>query len=309
MVIVTLIFVLLYAAAFTGKFDPLKDNTMLLRLEPSAEVNANWKVKARLDSAAQLNKDTTDSSVKLQRIWAEGNYKNLNVQLGKFPDASGYDKSMMFNNQMSGAAVTVGNKLKATVTAGRIDLGGDSQYKNLKPFGADDAAANLQSLVLGYTTGKLSGTAAYYHESSDVFKDAHHTYLAYSKTGTEDNAGIWEAAGSYRFDKNVALSGAYAENTKADYYQKAGMVQLDYKASNKANVGSWGAYIAYRHLGGNAVIDPNVDGVGNNQKGWEVGTQYTLFKNVQAKAIYFKGKDLSTDKDASKLFGRVEFFF
>lgn len=34
MVILTLIFVLLYAAAFTGKFDPLKDNTLLLKLEP-----------------------------------------------------------------------------------------------------------------------------------------------------------------------------------------------------------------------------------------------------------------------------------
>ncbi len=34
MVILMLIFVLLYAAAFTGKLDPLKDNTMLIRLEP-----------------------------------------------------------------------------------------------------------------------------------------------------------------------------------------------------------------------------------------------------------------------------------
>ena len=34
MVILTLIFVLLYAAAFTGKFDPLKDNIILLHLEP-----------------------------------------------------------------------------------------------------------------------------------------------------------------------------------------------------------------------------------------------------------------------------------
>jgi len=34
MVVITLIFVLLYAAAFTGKLDPLKDNTMLLRLDP-----------------------------------------------------------------------------------------------------------------------------------------------------------------------------------------------------------------------------------------------------------------------------------
>lgn len=34
MVILTLTFVLLYAAAFTGKFDPLEANTTLLRLEP-----------------------------------------------------------------------------------------------------------------------------------------------------------------------------------------------------------------------------------------------------------------------------------
>lgn len=34
MVILTLVFVLLYAVAFTGKLDPLKDNTMLIRLEP-----------------------------------------------------------------------------------------------------------------------------------------------------------------------------------------------------------------------------------------------------------------------------------
>lgn len=34
MVVLTVVFVLLYAAAFTGKFDPLKDNTMLLHLEP-----------------------------------------------------------------------------------------------------------------------------------------------------------------------------------------------------------------------------------------------------------------------------------
>lgn len=34
MVILTFIFVLLYAAAFTGKLDPLKDNAMLLRFEP-----------------------------------------------------------------------------------------------------------------------------------------------------------------------------------------------------------------------------------------------------------------------------------
>ena len=87
------------------------------------------------------------------------------------------------------------------------------------------------------------------------------------------------------------------------------MGQLDYKGSNKANVGSWGAYVAYRHIGQYASIDPNTDGVTANAKGWEIGTQYTLFKNIQAKAIYFNGSQLANGKDASKLFGRVEFFF
>jgi len=34
MVLLTLLFVFLYAAAFSGNLDPLKDNTMLLRFEP-----------------------------------------------------------------------------------------------------------------------------------------------------------------------------------------------------------------------------------------------------------------------------------
>ncbi|MSV25674.1 S-layer protein [Selenomonas sp. WCA-380-WT-3B 3/] len=286
---------------------------LLLRLEPTAEVNANWQVKARLDASTNMESDSAFSGdsdkVKLQRIWAQGNYKNFQTKLGKFPDGTAYDNSMMLNNQMSGAEVTVGNQLKATLRAGRIDLNSDSQYKNLHAFGVDDDAANLQSIALTYQLGKAVGTAAYYHADSDVFKNANHQYLKFNNNADEDEMSTWEVAGKYRFDKNVALGGAYAENTKADSYEKAGFVQLDYKGAQKANKGTWGAYVAYRHQGAGVVIDPNVDGVGYNQKGWEVGTSYTLFKNTVASAKYFNGKDLHNDKDASKLFGRVEFFF
>ena len=267
-----------------------------LRLEPSAEVNANWHVKARLDANNDMAKDTTDN-VKLARIWAQGDYDNFQVQLGKYPHATAYDSYLMFNDQMSGAKVTFGNKLKTSVEAGRLNLKDDARY------GADEAA-DLQGVTFNYGLGKANGTAAYYHMQADAFKT---TY--YSKKGTDENADIWEVAGTYKFDKNVSLLGAYAENTKADAYEKAGVAQLNYKGAQKANKGSWGAYVAYRHQGGNVAIGCVNDGVGFNQKGWEFGTQYTLMKNVQAKAIYFDGKDLENDKDASKLFGRVEFFF
>ena len=295
-----------------GSTPKANDDELLLRLEPSAEVNSNWHVKARLDSSTDLALDATDpnsnhgtkqnTNVVLQRIWAQGDYKNFSVQLGKFPDVTNYDKALMLNDQMSGAAVTFGNKLQATIAAGRIDIAGDTKM-GVASVG-DDTAANLQSIVLNYSRGKATGTAAYYHASSSNFKTA-----TYSKSAKEDSFGAWEAAGGYRFNKNVMLSGAYIDNTKADSFNKSWMGQLDYKGSNKANVGSWGAYVAYRNIGKYASIDPIVDGVLNNTKGWELGTQYTLFKNVQAKAIYFKGTQLDNGKDASKLFGRVEFFF
>ncbi len=293
-----------------GTTSKTNNDEMLLRLEPSAEVNSNWHVKARLDAGTNMKSDsafdnsgTNSDQVKLQRIWAQGDYKNFSVQLGKFPDVTNYDKALMLNDQMSGAAVTFGNKLQATVMAGRIDITKDTGL-GIAANGDDDAA-NLQSLALTYNLGKATGTAAYYHMNTANFK----TTADYSKNAAEDTFGAWEVAGNYRFSKNVALGGAYIDNNKADAYNKSGMVQLDYKGASKANVGSWGAYVAYRHIGKYASIDPNTDGVQNNTKGWEIGTQYTLFKNVQAKAIYFKGKQLDTDKDASKLFGRVEFFF
>ena len=305
--------------AVDGKKTKVNDDELLLRLEPSAEINSNWHVKARIDASTDLALDsdtkgrpdhgsTQNANAKLKRVWAQGDYKNFQVKLGKFGVATNYDNSLMLNDQASGAAVTVGNKLKATVFAGRIDLAGDSTLDTALDTGLglanNDAAANLQSVALSYKAGNLAGTAAYYNATSDEFKKAN-----YAKSGKEDTFGAWEVAGSYKFGKDVALGGAYIKNEKADYYNKAGMVQLDYKGAQKANKGTWGAYVAYRHVGKFAVIDANTDDAQLNSKGWAVGGNYTLFKNTVANVKYFNGEDLNTKKDVSKLFGRVEFFF
>ena len=286
---------------------------LLLRLEPTAEVNANWHVKARIDAKTYMDKDNggdkSDDTAKLKRVWAQGDYKNFQTKLGKFGVATAYDKSLMLNDEASGAAVTFGNKLKASAFAGRLNLKGDSTLDDAGVNYGVDQAANFQSLALTYGLGKASGTAAYYNATSDAFKDTASKKVGYSKDGKEDTFGAWEVAGSYRFDKNVALGGAYIKNEKADSYNKAGMVQLDYKGAQKANKGTWGAYVAYRHIGEFAVLDANQDDALLNTKGWAVGANYTLFKNTVANIKYFNGKDLQSDKDAEKLFGRVEFFF
>ena len=287
-----------------------KKNTDQLnfRLEPSAEVNNNWHVKARIDAFMNPSKDET-SDLTVKRVWAQGDYKNFQVKLGKMPFFSTETAGMLFDDQFSGAQVTFGKNLKATLEAGRWDLNSANTQSNLHDAAGktDDDAANYQGIALNGTAGKLYGGAAYRHFNSNVFKQT---------TGFEkntDEANIWSVGAGYTFDKNWNLYGAYAKNEKAESDATAHNIQLNYKGAQKANKGSWGAYTAYRYMGQNVAFAPTYEtflsaGV-NNVKGWEVGTEYVPFTNVTAAAYYFNGKKLDNNNDAELLFGRVNFWF
>ena len=289
-----------------------------LRLEPQAEINEHWSANARLDADTYVNNDAGRNNsdlVKLKRVYAQGDYKNFQVKVGKISAQTFYDNMMMFADEFSGAEVTFGNKLKTRVRAGRMNLAAFGAYATASGVGAgqDGSVAGLQSIAFNYKVKSFEGVAALYHFKAGAFKDNGATAVRnyrYSNSGNEEHALIWELVGAYRFDKNWRLLGAYAQNTKADFYNKAGIAQLEYKGSTPQNVGSWGAYLAYRHLGGNVALDTLPDGCGLNEKGWEVGAKATLARNIQAQAIYFfGGKRLATDRDVSKLFGRLEYWF
>ena len=287
------------------------DDELLFRLEPSAEVNNNWHVNARLDASTNMSKDGTDSTtsedsnVSLKRIWADGQYGNTNIKLGKLPIQ--IDSDLLFDDEISGASITTGKDLKLTLQAGRWDMNGDTNNESINKTTADDAA-NMQSVGLRYGKNKLSVGAAYHHLNSDAIGNLQ-TISNYRNGNASDDADIWSANLGYSFDNNVTLKGKYAENAKADNYKKAGTVELDYKGAQAANRGSWGVYTAYRHLGQNVAFDPSYDGAWAGTKGWEIGTNYTVAKNTIASLKYFNGEKLDSGKDASKLFGRVEFQF
>ncbi|WP_303298299.1 S-layer homology domain-containing protein [Mitsuokella multacida] len=308
-----------------GSKDKKNTDQLNFRLEPSAEVNQNWHVNARIDAWTNPSKDT-DDTLKIARVWAQGDYKNFQVKLGKLPFYSTETAGMLLDNQFSGAQVTVGNQLKFTAEAGRWDLDNainqSAIYKAAtktksetdKTLAYGDQTASYQGVALNGTAGKLYGGAAYRHFESDIFNHVNEipdSYKGY-KANT-DEANIWSVGAGYKFDKNWNLYGAYAKNEKAEDFSTAHNIQLNYKGAQKANKGSWGAYTAYRYMGGNVAFAPTYEtflnaGV-NNVKGWEVGTEYVPFTNVTAAAYYFNGKQLENDRDAELLFGRVNFWF
>ncbi len=283
------------------------ENKVLFRLEPSAEVNNNWHVNARLDAwVDELDKDKADKNndnVKLKRIYAQGDYTNFSTKLGKFAPI---DDDSIFDTTFSGAEVSFGKALKVTAGAGRIN---DGKEETLDPTTGKskyvDNAANYQYAGLGYDFGKLSLGADYHHLNSKDITDMGKDYA----NGTTDEANIWMAKGAYTFDKNWAVNGFYAENHDADYYKKAAAAELDYKGAQDENKGTWGAWVAYRHLGNNVDLFNTYDAIDAGQKGWELGANYTPFKNVVAVARYGKNKDLHTDVKSDRIFGQVNFLF
>ena len=291
-----------------GSKDKKNKDQLNFRLEPSAEVNKNWHVNARIDAFMDPSKDET-SDLTVKRVWVQGDYKNFQVKLGKMPFFSTETAGMLFDDQFSGAQVTFGKNLKATLEAGRWNLDSANTQSNLHHAvgKTGDDAANYQGIGLNGTAGKLYGGAAYRHFNSNVFTQT----KGFEKN--TDEANIWSVGAGYKFDKNWNLYGAYAKNEKAEADATAHNIQLNYKGAQKANKGSWGAYTAYRYMGQNVAFAPTYEtflnaGV-NNVKGWEVGTEYVPFTNVTAAAYYFNGKKLDTDRDAELLFGRVNFWF
>ena len=287
-------------------------DNLLFRLEPSAEVNSHWHVNARLDATTQMNRDASaidpdtgnsknEDRVTLARAWAQGDYNNFQVKLGKMEllssEAYAAPGAIVLDREFSGAEVTFGSDVQVKLQAGRMHVDGVADTPNYQHAG------------LQYN-GRLTAGVDYYRFGADYNTLQTLTFNKIKANKTKLN--IWGVNLGYRFDKNSFLNGAYATSSDIaeSKFKKSYQVAYEYKGATPADKGSWGAYVSYRYLGAPS-IEPTYDGAWQGTKGIEVGTNYTLFPNVVLTAKYFNGKDLektSNDK-VQQLFGRVEFFF
>ena len=301
-------------------------NGYVFRLEPKAEVNDHWTVNARLDSLGDMKSGGTNET-RLKRGWAQGDYKNFQIKLGKFEFYTN-EHGLVWDTEMSGAMATFGKDFKGTIFAGRLsssDFLGSTKYENWGAYRnseGDLAAlygdnASIYGLNVQYDNGKkgLFGGAGYYHLSSENFRTI----------SKDDKANIWSLNAGYRFSPKAKLWASYAQNSKVDQIgvkKNSWQVEFDYGTYDNAKVkGSWSAYLAYRQFGYGATLAGTVeDDVLLGTKGIGIGAAWAPFKNIGLVVKYFNGKlndrigrelaryDNGHDK-ASQLFGRVELFF
>ena len=293
-------------------------NELLFRLDPTAEVNDHWTVKARLDAKTNPATDTgDDGNVKLKRAYAEGTYGSTIIQLGKLPIFT--EQGMLMDDDFSGAAVTLGaqKQVSGTIYAGRYNLTsaawGDEVEDLVKAGYTGSTAASVQGATVNWDPSEK------FHLGVDYMRVGNKA-LIHDQIGMSDPLHFYGAGITYRPVSTVYLSGGYWRNNSQETdeikkeHLKSYNIELGYKGAEPEDRGSFGIYAAYRYIGGAGTIAPTYDGAMWNTKGWEVGGQYTVWKNVVGTLIYFNGDQIfSAEPEGktgmNKFFGRVEFLF
>ena len=294
--------------AAKGEHRDPEANVLKLRLEPTMTINENWTAHARIDADFQKDDVSDDVKKDISQAWTEGQYGKFNVKLGRFGTFSDASHGLVMDDDVTGAEFTYAPSENWKVKATAARTAGLSKKVVESADGKNEAT--YWAVEANYANGKWDAGVGYHNVL------ATHTY----QDGDNNSFRIADLGVGYAFDKNVKLTGDYAkgssQNTVKNAANNAYSIQLNYKGADAADAGSWGAYVAYRQLAPFATLVPTYDFKAGyagfyTLKGWEIGADYAIDKNIVATAKYFNGKDTdkTNDDKATGVFTRVDFLF
>ena len=205
----------------TSEHTRVKQDDWIFRFEPIAYVNDHWTLRARIDAHVDLSRDTS-TDFELVRGWAQGDYDNFQIKVGRQPLYTNED-GIIWDTEYTGGEITFGklaDGLRATIYGGRINAGkvgggvrhagawdgrhewtsdrtGEQRFADaagtIGSWGRDPSS--FWAINVQYDPGQkgLFGGLGYYHVKDDDFKtmtffDEEMPNYAYSKKGNEDTA-------------------------------------------------------------------------------------------------------------------------
>ena len=275
-------------------------------------INDDWIYTGMLQNVQNLNNNTGDENTSFQRAYVDGKLGGMAVRAGRYnlviADGNIYD------TRADGLELSYGNKLKLKGFAGKAtdditvvpymatngdntfaaDITNGGKYWGLAVEG--ELAKGLKATA-GYTQFKDMGTG--FAESLNA------PPVFYGKTDIDN--GIWHAGLSYDIG-HFNLSAMYLKgDLSADKYNNIGnidiskaidqyldddgyVIGLSYKGAKAEDAGSWGAWAKYYDQGAQTYVahttDANTFGM-TGFKGFGVGANYTLAKNIVANVAYY----------------------
>ena len=178
----------------------------------------------------------------------------------------------IYDDRADAVALTYGDKVNVMLVAGKADPGTEDLVANSYAGGE-----------LGATFGAFTATAGYYNFKDIGFKDS-----------SVDN-DIWFVGAGTNFG-DFGLNAMYLKgdasykNHSTDVGDDGWTVGLTYKGAEAAEKGTWGLFANYYDQGLQTYLAHTTDAnsfLGQGFKGYGVGANYTVAKNIVATVAYY----------------------
>ena len=302
-----------YVSADGNNNDTNHDGTLRSRLWIKGQVNEDWSYTAMLQNTQTFTNEkgnTGDEGVNFQRAYVEGKVGGLEVTAGRYNAFFG--NGYVYDTRADAVEVAYGKDIKVRGFAGR---GTDTSVTDTDPatglekeYGA--SFGNYAGIEATAKLGAVGLTAGYVN-----FKDMGAYEL---KPNTNIDDAIWYVGADYSIG-DVALNAYYLKGDASendidlnDIHKDGFAVGLSYKGADAATPGSWGLYANYYNQGGMTYVAHTTDAdVFDNEgfKGWGVGANYALAKNIVAEVSYYDTESKTENKDNKLLYADVYFTF
>jgi hypothetical protein len=290
------------------------------RVHLNGQINDEWSYYGRLQSVNNL-RGGDDGKVTMDNAYVKGQLLGTTATIGRFDYF--LNTGLMIDSTLNGVNFEFGNKLKANLFYGKennTDVWGNVADPDTEaPILGFNEKLEVTGLGLNYATSKATNLNGGYYQ----FKAKEQATI---NVLGEDKVKVWEAGFTTKFAPNWALNASYGESD-ADDENTAYYAEFAYKGADKKKVGSYGAWVNYRHLEALAAPKTTFDGAytayGQNgydlasaniygAKGYEVGFNYTPALNTVLRVKYadLKATTDGAPTDKTKFYqAQVEFFF
>ncbi|WP_337800973.1 hypothetical protein, partial [Acidaminococcus intestini] len=301
-----------------GKFDGAEDKSqsrLRTRLFFTGEVNDNWHYVAMLENNQyfQGQNESGDDDTDFQRAYLTGNIGVVNLSAGR--QEGFWGDGNIYDDRVDSVKATVPFGV-ARFTAEYGKMANKSTYswqkevsKQYPNYTDDDSVADeFWATGLYGTWGNFDLGAEYVH-ADDVNGNVGII------NGTDK---IWDVSAKYNVGK-FNLGAMYLkgdDDTLKDYgkYKDADddgyVVSMGWAGAKASDPGSWGLYAKYYDQGAPTVIDHTMNGAwdkfdGEGFKGYNVGGNVTLAKNMVATVEYYDFKGKESDQHARTLWSQL----
>ncbi len=263
----------------------------------NGQINDDWTYTAMFRNQQFFSNDQANSGeedVAFQRAYVNGKLGGLAVQAGRYNKAD-ITGGNIHDTRMDGVELSYGKDVKLT--------GGFGKATDANSVDDND----VYYAELGAKLGVVDAYAGYYK-----FKNL--------KKAADDDA-VWAVGVGFDLLKDLKLTGTYlrsdvekvtVDGKNYNDVDKDGYVAgLAYKGAKASQAGSWGLNATYYNQGAGTVVAHTMDGIYFDEgfKGYSVGANYALAKNIVAGVTYYDLESKETDKDAQTLWSQVVFTF